>query len=241
MNKLILTESQNKDFKEFKLNEFMKSYFTENDDVNGYDSFSIENLKNIKAFSGRIQYCGKFLKRIGTGSSRIVYELPDGSVLKLAKNKKGLAQCESEVDVSNNGGSNEVLAKVIDFDEIDNYVVFVIMEKATKAKSSDFKNDIGVGFEILEKAEDYALKKARTSGKYRSQHHFFIEYLYSFAKATNNSRLNDFTTELENYIISFDITLFGDIVVIKNWGVINGNVKLIDYGLTDDVFRTHYS
>ena len=61
-------------------------------------SFNMEEFKNMKSFNQRIQYCEQNLQRISSGSSRIVYRIDDEKVLKLAKNKKGLAQNEAEVD-----------------------------------------------------------------------------------------------------------------------------------------------
>ena len=58
-------------------------------------SFNIEEFKQLKSFNQRIQYCEQHLQRISSGSSRIVYKIDDEKVLKLAKNKKGLAQNEA--------------------------------------------------------------------------------------------------------------------------------------------------
>lgn len=47
------------------------------------------------------KYNVKELNKLGEGRDRIAYELPDGNVLKIAKNEKGLIQNDAEADYSN--------------------------------------------------------------------------------------------------------------------------------------------
>ena len=60
-------------------------------------SFNMDEFKMLRSFNARINYCQARLKRISSGSSRIVYQIDDELVLKLARNVKGLAQNEAEV------------------------------------------------------------------------------------------------------------------------------------------------
>ena len=63
-------------------------------------SWNVEEFSKLKSFNQRIQYCEKNLTRISSGSSRIAYKIDDTKVLKLAKNKKGIAQNNVEIDYS---------------------------------------------------------------------------------------------------------------------------------------------
>ena len=65
------------------------------------ESFDLETFKKIPTFKGRTQYVAERLPKLGAGSSRIVYKIDDGTVLKLAKNQKGLAQNNLEIEYSN--------------------------------------------------------------------------------------------------------------------------------------------
>lgn len=57
------------------------------------DGFSLEQLSNIRSFRDRLAYCKQMLgPSIGKGSSRIVFQIDDEKVLKLAMNGKGVAQ-----------------------------------------------------------------------------------------------------------------------------------------------------
>ena len=50
--------------------------------------FDLEQFRTLKSFNQRIQYCNKTLKRLSSGSSRIVYQIDNARVIKLAQNKK---------------------------------------------------------------------------------------------------------------------------------------------------------
>ena len=63
------------------------------------NTFSFDELSSIKALSKRVLYCKQHLGNpIGNGSSRMVFQIDDEKVLKLAKNRKGLAQNNVEAD-----------------------------------------------------------------------------------------------------------------------------------------------
>ena len=61
------------------------------------ESWNIEDFKKLTSFNARVKYCEEKLRRISSGSSRIVYKIDDQKVLKLAKNKKGIAQNNQEI------------------------------------------------------------------------------------------------------------------------------------------------
>ena len=67
-------------------------------------------------------------RNIGSGSSRNVFDLDNGYVIKVAKNKAGIAQNESEYNISKRDNSG-LFAKVI---EVSNNFEFLIMEKADR-------------------------------------------------------------------------------------------------------------
>jgi hypothetical protein len=73
-------------------------------------------------------------KRIGKGSGRVVFDLEDGTVLKAAWNKKGLAQNEAEVDIVTSS-NNDIFAKIIYMSDDFRYL---IMQKAEKIKDMSY-------------------------------------------------------------------------------------------------------
>lgn len=239
MKKLIITEQQSLILKRSIYT--IESYFA--DDViineNDFTNFSIEQLKEINTFKGRVEYCTKFLKRLGAGSTRIVYELPNGDALKLAKNKIGLAQCEAEVETFSEG--NPILANVKDYDEIEHNVVFVIMERVKKASVKDFRRILNVNFKVFNEAETYSIDTVHRKKDYRNQHEYFLKYLNGYAQAHKNEKFLEFVKNLYSYIMDNDIVMFGDVTRIVNWGITNNErLVLLDYGLNDQVYSTHY-
>ena len=71
---------------------------------------------------------------IGSGSSREVYDLENGYVVKVAKNKAGIEQNRAEYYISANDSSG-IFAKVI---EASNDYGLLIMRKAKKIKDIRF-------------------------------------------------------------------------------------------------------
>jgi len=67
-----------------------------------------------------------YYRYIGSGSSRDVFDLGNGYVVKMARNWAGIAQNEAEYNISNYDDS-DLFAKVI---KVSNDFNFLIMEKA---------------------------------------------------------------------------------------------------------------
>ena len=107
------------------------------------DTFSYEELGNIRALSKRVAYCKQHLGNpIGNGSSRMVFQIDDEKVLKLAKNQKGIAQNNVEADWgAQNYGVLPNLYKVADDDS------YLVTEYVLPAKPQDFQVCLGMSFE----------------------------------------------------------------------------------------------
>ena len=82
-------------------------------------SFNMEHFNSLKSFNQRINYCQEHLQRISSGSSRIVYKIDNTKVLKLSKNKKGLAQTAVEIHWGNDSYFGSILADVFHYNEDD--------------------------------------------------------------------------------------------------------------------------
>ena len=67
-----------------------------------------------------------YYKYIGSGSSRDVFDLENGYVIKVAKNRAGIAQNKAEYKISDNDNS-DLLAKVV---QVSNDFGLLIMEKS---------------------------------------------------------------------------------------------------------------
>jgi len=56
------------------------------------ESFSMDTLLSLSSYMKKVWYANTHLQKIASGSSRIAYKIDDEKVLKISKNKKGLAQ-----------------------------------------------------------------------------------------------------------------------------------------------------
>lgn len=195
------------------------------------ESFSMEEFKQLTSYRTRIEYCKQHLTRIGAGSSRIVYQIDNDKVLKLAKNRKGLAQNEAEASIFNSGWHDDICAKVIDYHQ-DNF--WVEMELAKPVKESDFPTIIGVSLEDIHHWLDNHYKLA--NGR-KPQFRFEEEHSEKLANL-------EFIWDMQQIMDNWDVPA-GDFGRTSTYGKVlrdgNINIVVVDYGLTTDVASTYYS
>lgn len=111
--------------------------------------FSYNELDNIKSFRERFNYCTKHLGHgIGQGSSRIVFQIDDEKVLKLAKNTGGLYQNKWEWNFYKNLNNLEILPEV--YTCSDDYA-YIVSDYVLPAKKKDFKKILGILWNDFEK------------------------------------------------------------------------------------------
>ena len=103
--------------------------------------FSLQELDGIRSFKERLAYCRERLGRsIGSGTARICFNIGNGHILKLAYNKKGLAQNEFEEETS------RMSSAVVDvYDVADNYT-WIVEEMCIPSKEDDFDRILGIPF-----------------------------------------------------------------------------------------------
>jgi len=193
-------------------------------------SFNMETFKSITSFAGRVKYCREHLKRIAEGSSRMIFKIDDEKVLKLAKNRKGLAQNKSEADMGYNEGYFTCVAEVFDFD--DNYL-FVEMEYASPCSKRDFLRIEGYDFETFKKFI-LSLHKDRVRIDFSQE---TIDDFY------DNQSLATQIYEFAN-TYNLPISEYTDLLLLKHYGIVKRNgieyIVIIDYGLTNEVLKKHY-
>ena len=195
-------------------------------------TWNVEEFARLKSFNQRIQYCEKNLTRISSGSSRIAYKIDDTKVLKLAKNKKGLAQNEAEIDYSQDYMMDDIVAQVFNYDENN---LWLEMELARKITPAMFQNLVGFTFEEYVDGiwfqED--ILKPRKSLIKRSKPERFDEMWE-----------NDFISRIFDIMSSYENFMAGDLTKLSTYGIVNSDnqdtIVLIDFGLTQDVYDSHY-
>ena len=194
-------------------------------------SFDINIFKFIKSFKSRIKYCNETLKYIGGGSSRKAYMIDNDKVLKIAINKKGIAQNEVETDA---GLSLYDIAPIIyDFDD-DDYL-WIESELAHPITPIEFKKIVGLDFKkVAEAFRFFYYKKNNIKG----------HMPFSLTKEEYNDMWdNEWMGNMFAYMADFDIP-YGDLCVFKHYGMVyrNGKPKIVilDTGYNNEVQKLYY-
>lgn len=183
------------------------------------DSF-LSKLNGIKDFDKRIEFAEKHLKRIGEGSSRMVFEFKSGLILKIAKNKKGLVQnIQESLPSMRRSCVNKVLASDID----GKWVIVKFVEKITK--------------EQFEKFTDMNFKNFGSTLYYVFNNEQDLKKSDEYKDIKNNSFFND----IVDLVKDNDLQV-GDLIKIDSYGLIDKNkIVLTDYGLSRDIYEKFYA
>lgn len=198
-------------------------------------NFNLEEFSKLTSYNKRIQYCQERLKRISSGSSRIVYMVDDTKVLKIAKNKKGLAQNDIEATYSNYDDIDDIVAKVFAYDNND---LWVEMELAKKVTLAIFKQIVGYSFEdycgaISNHYYDMNPKKQRGMRRFDISQEM-VDEMYD----------NEFIYSIFSFLGSYEAPV-GDLLRLNTYGLVKRNgqdtIVIIDYGIDSEVYDTYYS
>lgn len=197
-------------------------------------NFDLSEFSKLTSFNKRIQYCQERLKRISSGSSRIVYMVDDTKVLKIARNEKGLAQNEIEASYSNYYDLKEITAEVFAYDQKD---LWIEMELARKVTPNNFLQVIGFSFEDYCRLINDDYYKANQSAR-----GFRLQPVSTKLKAQMVE--NEFIQEILNFMRGYDIPV-GDLMKMNSYGLVKRNgqddIVMIDYGLNSSVWDDYYS
>lgn len=194
------------------------------------ESWNIEEFKKLRSFNARIQYCQKHLKRIASGSSRIVYMVDDTKVLKLAKNQKGLAQNEVEIKASKDYMWDGLVAEIYDYDENS---LWVEMSLARKVTEKIFQKVTGVSFKDYCDALNYHYTEISPNRNIRRSKPDNMDEMWE----------NEFVYHMLDIMVNYDLPP-GDLCRLNSFGLIEKDgeeqIVMIDYGLNNEVYDTYY-
>jgi len=248
-----------------KLNKLI-DYLFENMDESALRGFSLDILKKetkrLKAEDGYIedisyglsQLAEKYdLPYMGRGSSRVVYALSTGKVLKISRDERGLAQTEAEVSVWTNPSTKEVAAQVFDFDPDFNWSVMEIA-KTFKDPYSNYKASLeqelgiptayGVTFTIGDIVNE--LLSDRSDGIATESIQDKLAELPRGQEIVLRKRLekylenpHPFVDKIADLVHNNDLDT-GDIVSDHFGKTADGRIVLIDYGFTEAVAEEFY-
>lgn len=199
------------------------------------DQFSTEELNQITNIKGRVQYCRQHLGNpIGKGSSRMVFQIDDEKVLKLAFNRRGLAQNDAEADW---GAQNYDVVPKLYYNTNDGE--YIIMEYTIPATQEDVKHCTGIDYpEFVEFIKYCNNIYQRTSMQVHCSmtEDRFIELI----EANEGDNILNY---MYHYMADFQRP-WRDLAELHNLGIVHryGDAWLVflDTGLTDNIWDEYY-
>lgn len=181
----------------------------------------LKNISNLETYTARKNYAEKNLKHLSSGSSRIVYLTPEKTIVKLAKNDKGIAQNKAEANPKMRSKFiNEILGHAENYSWIETHYL-------DKISTKDFEKMTGLKFDDFGDSVRYALKNVSGNSD--------LEKPSGFEKVEKS----DIYKEVKKVGQEFKL-MPGDLARISSWGTKDGRPILIDAGLTAEVFADYY-
>jgi hypothetical protein len=181
----------------------------------------LENIDSLESFSVKKEYVEKCLKQISSGSSRIVFEIPDSSVLKLAFNEKGLAQNKAESSIKEKSKYINPVTKAS-----SNYS-WIITPLAKKITEKEFADIIGVSFKDFGECIKYEMRELSTKERKKPE---------NFEEVSEK----DIFKEVSKIALKHKL-MPGDIARISSWKVRDEQPVLVDLGLTQEIYKKFYA
>jgi hypothetical protein len=192
-------------------------------------------------FKQRLAYALERAKKLGTGSSRVATTIEyqgRPTVLKIAKNQKGLAQNSVEADILSDGYASQlgILIPIIDYDEQNREPTWVHTEMAQKANEKQLCQLMKCDnlHQLINMA--YSIQGRKIYGNYES----FANYLRQKGKSEQDiDTMTEYANTLADLNSNFDVEL-GDFGRAANWGLYNGKPVIIDVGFNSNVLNQYY-
>lgn len=186
-----------------------------------------------KSYAAQIKYAKEKAAQIGTGSSRVAFIIPyEGrdTVLKIAKNKKGLAQNEKEADYGLHRMHGSVLIPLIDHDKDNAYPTWIHFEKADKLTAKTFQQMTGMDFQ----------KFGMALQNWEQEHNGKRPIYKMDSELKEQIEESELYEEVTNMVSNYDF-LVGDFTRLANWGIYKGKPVIIDYGYDANIQKEYYS
>ena len=202
-------------------------------------NFRLDYLSSCENFDEMMNYCERMLgEPIGEGSSRVVYQVDDETVLKLAKNDAGVAQNKEEMNVGLNSGL-VCVPKVFNGSDEKNGI-WIVSEFVLPAQKGDFRKVFGIKFDDV-LSFCFHLQGSNGNSLFSDIHKRQVNYILNdYSWCVNGTKLlKEIIFLYENYN-----SLVNDLVNINNWGLCKRNGKMymvmLDAGCNIEIFNKYY-
>lgn len=204
-----------------------------------------KKLNLRQTYKDRLQYALDRAKRLGGGSSRVAMTIDyqgRPTVLKVAKNAKGLAQNEAEIEILLDGysGNLPIVIPLIDYDKANKRPVWLQTELARKVRSDTLAKLLHTLhlWDLIDCAEIILgnTKKYRKVNTIQE-----MKTLYFNENWPKNNPPTEkgweiflgYAHELADLASSTTIEIW-DLNNASNWGIYNNRPVVLDLGFTED-------
>lgn len=200
-----------------------------------------EQLNLGQTFKSRLKYALDRAKRLGGGSSRVAMTIDyqgRPTVLKVAKNAKGLAQNEAEIEILTDGysGSLPIVIPLIDYDRANRRPVWLQTELARKVRGDTLQKLLHTPtmWLFMNQVRNLAGNQGRYDmGQDQIKHVYFTETIGWRPAQQGWDTFNTYASELAELAMSTTIEV-GDFNNPANWGIYNNRPVVLDLGFTED-------
>lgn len=184
--------------------------------------FNFETFKNLTSFKAKQQYALENLQgKIGAGSSRAVFKIDDDKVLKVAMNKKGIAQNEEEINIAKYDDFS-VATKIFEYDDDD--FMWLEMELAKKVTPKRFKEVTGLSLqEVIDGLMSTFVKRDKNVPQETYDNEFFMN--------------------LQDLVGGYQFPVPGDFQKISTYGEVDRGhgpeIVVVDLGFTNSTSKLY--
>lgn len=193
-------------------------------------------------FKSRLAYALERAKKLGTGSSRVATTIEyqgRPTVLKIAKNQKGLAQNSVEADILSDGYASQlgILIPIIDYDTENREPSWIHTEMATKASDKKLSDIMKCGSLNILVNMAWAISGKK---KYMGDIGIYQKMLRDRGESEQDiETATEYANSLADLSTSFDVEL-GDLSRSANWGLYQGKPVIVDVGFNTNVLNQYY-
>jgi hypothetical protein len=180
----------------------------------------LKHLEQLETHKARKEYAENNLKHLSSGSSRVVYLTPKGTVIKLSANDKGLAQNKEEAHPAM---KSKYLNPILRHAKSYVWIEVPFLKKITE---KEFEKLTGLDFKDFGEALRYGLKSV--SGNSHDK-----------PKGFDKIKGSDIYQAMKEIGLKNKL-LGGDLARISSYGKKDDHPVLIDSGLTSKVFNDFY-
>jgi ribosomal protein S18 acetylase RimI-like enzyme len=197
------------------------------------------------SFKSRLAYALERAKKLGVGSSRVATTIEyqgRPTVLKIAKNQKGLAQNSVEADILTDGYASQmgILIPIIDYDTQNREPSWVHTELAQKANEKQL-----CGLMKCQSLDDLIRAAQAQLNEYGTRSRDILNNIIDKNEHFGSSEQDadiflEYVHRLSELKSSFDVEL-ADFHRPANWGLSQAKPVIVDVGFNSNVMNQYYA